>query len=83
MECSDGVCMLGVITWDPKDADLQVFCDAMPTNLGFYCLKLNAAFISSPKDIQDHTILYQESLCIISCNHLGIYNPSHTALTID
>jgi len=45
MESSDGICMLDAITWDPMDADLQIFCDATPTNLGFYCPKLNAAFV--------------------------------------
>jgi len=66
METSDGVCMLDTIAWDPKDADLQIFCDATLSSLGFYCPMLAAAFVSSPESLPLHTILFQETLCVVS-----------------
>jgi len=58
--------MLNAIAWDSKDTDLEIFCNATPLALGFYCPKHSVGFILSLSTSSDNTILFQESLCIFS-----------------
>jgi len=64
---SDGICMLDVITWEPNHADLEIFCNATPAQLGFYSPAHNAGFVSSTPASSTHTtIFFYEALCVVS-----------------
>ena len=59
--------MIDTITWDCDDANLEIYCDATPGSIGFYCPSHDAGFFAAlPENTPVDTIFYYEALCVVS-----------------
>ena len=61
--------------WGKSDADFNVFCDACPLGLGFWCPAGNVGF-THPIDTTSPTpgIFYHEALTVVSVIHWSVHN---------
>jgi len=69
VEKLSGVSMLGAESWGAAEADLNIWCDASDSGLGFYCPVEAVAFVyerdDDPSTAQSF-ITFFESLCVLS-----------------
>lgn len=71
-ETHGGVHLLQSRAWKPCDANLEVFCDACLSGLGFWSPARHLGFMTSlpaVPDGLDDTIFWFEALCVLSALH--------------
>jgi len=75
MEISDGVHIMTSRGWGKNDADLNLFCDACPAGMAFWCPARNVGFQHAlTADSAPHGIFYYEALAVVSALHWAVFN---------
>lgn len=75
VENSDGVHIMTSRTWGKNDAELNLFCDACPSGMGFWCPSLSLGFFATPEDVEgNYSIFYLEALTVLCALHWSTRN---------
>lgn len=74
IEGSDGIHILRAKEWGRNDADLNLFCDACPRGMAFWCPSFNRGFQCHVTADDADGIFYLEALAVLSSLHWALHN---------
>jgi hypothetical protein len=61
--------------WGKNDAEMNIFCDACPIGMGFWCLAMNVGFqhVLQP-DTASPGIFFYEAWTVVSALYWAVHN---------